>query len=556
MAEENMLQLPVAASVDGSEYAWIVQGGTDKRVTLADIAATASGLLPVGGLNGQVLIKQSDTDYDTRWATVSGVGTVTSVGLALPAIFSVSGSPITAAGTLTGTLATQAANLVWAGPSTGADAAPTFRALASDDLPVVPLSKGGTNANLTASDGGIFYSTASAGAILTATATARQMLQSGASGAPAWSTTTWPATTTINRLLWSSAANVIADLATVNGGILNAGATGIPALTVTPVLGVAGASTGKIGLSGLTSGVVTIQPQSAAGTYNFNLPVSAGSSGQVLQSGGGGATAMAFSTATYPATTTINQVLYSSSANVIAGLATANGGLLNTGATGIPAITATPVLGLAGTTVGTLGFQNATSGTVTLSPVAGALGTVTLTLPAATDTIAVLAASQALTNKTYNGLTITSSTGGLTITNGKTVAVTHSLTLSGTDGTTMTFPGTSSTVLTTGNTATLTKGYSVTPNNLGNITNFTIDPSLGNIQYGTNHGAATWTAPASDCEVDILVTNDATAGSITFSGFTVGSSTGSALTTTNTNKFIVSIKRINSVATYSVYALQ
>jgi len=107
-----------------------------------------------------------------------------------------------------------------------------------------------------------------------------------------------------------------------------------------------------------------------------------------------------------------------------------------------------------------------------------------------------------------------------------------------------------------GTTGTITAGFTITPNNLGNITSFTIDPTLGNYQYGTNHGAATWTAPASDCAVDILVTNDATAGTITFSGFTVGSSTGSTLTTTNTSKFLISIRRINGISTYSIYALQ
>jgi len=65
----------------------------------------------------------------------AGTGTVTSVALSLPAIFTVSGSPVTTAGTLTATLATQVANRVWAGPTTGADAAPTFRALVAADLP-------------------------------------------------------------------------------------------------------------------------------------------------------------------------------------------------------------------------------------------------------------------------------------------------------------------------------------------------------------------------------------------------------------------------------------
>lgn len=61
-------------------------------------------------------------------------------------------------------------------------------------------------------------------------------------------------------------------------------------------LGVAGTSTGSLALTGATSGTVTIAPQAAAGTYNFNLPTSAGSSGQPLLSGGGGSTAQTYGT--------------------------------------------------------------------------------------------------------------------------------------------------------------------------------------------------------------------------------------------------------------------
>lgn len=71
-----------------------------------------------------------------------GSGTVTSVGLALPAIFSVTGSPVTGSGTLTGALATQSANLVWAGPSTGAAASPTFRSLVYNDFPTSGAAAG------------------------------------------------------------------------------------------------------------------------------------------------------------------------------------------------------------------------------------------------------------------------------------------------------------------------------------------------------------------------------------------------------------------------------
>lgn len=63
-----------------------------------------------------------------------GDGTVTSVALTAPTEFSVAGSPITTAGTLAVTKATQSANTVWAGPTTGAAAQPAFRALVAADI--------------------------------------------------------------------------------------------------------------------------------------------------------------------------------------------------------------------------------------------------------------------------------------------------------------------------------------------------------------------------------------------------------------------------------------
>jgi hypothetical protein len=65
----------------------------------------------------------------------SGLGTVTSVGLTMPAQFTVASSPVTTSGTLAVTLNTQTANLVFAGPVSGGAAAPTFRALSSADIP-------------------------------------------------------------------------------------------------------------------------------------------------------------------------------------------------------------------------------------------------------------------------------------------------------------------------------------------------------------------------------------------------------------------------------------
>jgi hypothetical protein len=95
---------------------------------------------PGSPVEGQIYF---DTNFDllgvwsgSAW-TYWSVATVTSVSLSLPSIFSTSGSPVTTSGTLTATLQTQTENTVFAGPTTGAAAAPTFRALVAADLSAV-----------------------------------------------------------------------------------------------------------------------------------------------------------------------------------------------------------------------------------------------------------------------------------------------------------------------------------------------------------------------------------------------------------------------------------
>jgi hypothetical protein len=146
-------------------------------------------------------------------------------------------------------------------------------------------------------------------------------------------------------------------------------------------LGVSGSTAGVLGIAGSTAGTVSIQGAASAGTYNFNLPTSAGTSGQPLLSGGGGASSMTFGT-----------------------LGVSGGGTGVTTSTG--------------------------SGSVVLST------SPTLVTP-------VLGAATATS---INGLTITSSTGTLTVTNGKTASFSNSITFAGTDGTTMTFPPASSSI--------------------------------------------------------------------------------------------------------------
>jgi hypothetical protein len=107
----------------------------------------------------------------------------------------------------------------------------------------------------------------------------------------------------------------------------------------------------------------------------------------------------------------------------------------------------------------------------------------------------------------------------------------------------------------------ITAGYTVQPYNAGaNISSYgtwTPDPANGNYQFATSNGAVTIAVPASNCAIDIILTNGVAAGSITFSGYTVQSGgTGDTYATTNANKYLLMIRRINSISTYIWKALQ
>jgi hypothetical protein len=111
----------VAASDPHSQYA------------LESTIGQANGIAGLGS-DGKVPAAQLPASATTG-------GTVTSVGLSTPGVlFSVSGSPVTGAGTLTLTLIAQAVNTVFAGPASGGSGAPTFRGLVAADLPIMGAS--------------------------------------------------------------------------------------------------------------------------------------------------------------------------------------------------------------------------------------------------------------------------------------------------------------------------------------------------------------------------------------------------------------------------------
>lgn len=166
------------------------------------------------------------------------------------------------------------------------------------------------NTTLTASNGGIFYSTASSAAILSGTATANQVLLSGSSTNPSWSTATYPATTTVNQILYSSSANVISGITTGNNGVLITSAGGVPSISSTLPSAVQGniTSVGTI-TSGTWNGTVIGPTYGGTGVNNGTSTITIG--GNVTFSGAftftgtlTGATSVTFPTSGTLATTT------------------------------------------------------------------------------------------------------------------------------------------------------------------------------------------------------------------------------------------------------------
>lgn len=132
---EKTFTLPNASSTILTDNAavTILQGGTGQ--TTANAALNA--LLPSQtSQTGKYL--QTDGS-NTSWVSQSGTGTVTSVDMTVPSILSISGNPITTTGTLALSLATQTANKVFAGPTSGGVATPTFRSLVAADIPGIDL---------------------------------------------------------------------------------------------------------------------------------------------------------------------------------------------------------------------------------------------------------------------------------------------------------------------------------------------------------------------------------------------------------------------------------
>lgn len=142
-------------------------GGTANALDLT--VAQVNAILPVftSTLNGLVPASGGGTTNflraDGTFAVPPGTGTVTSVALTVPSFLSVAGSPITTSGTLAVTLTNETANFIFAGPTSGGAATPTFRAQVFADLPSL-YNFSIITSNTTAVSGNSYFCDTSGGA--------------------------------------------------------------------------------------------------------------------------------------------------------------------------------------------------------------------------------------------------------------------------------------------------------------------------------------------------------------------------------------------------------
>lgn len=119
------------------------------------VSLTSNFLLNARGLvfaDGGGLVWSFNKNTNTLTATGGSGGVLSSVGLSdgsTSPIYTVGSSPLTVNGTITITLNTQAANKVFAGPTTGVNAQPTFRSLVAADVPALPYVVSIGSSNLT-----------------------------------------------------------------------------------------------------------------------------------------------------------------------------------------------------------------------------------------------------------------------------------------------------------------------------------------------------------------------------------------------------------------------
>lgn len=325
----------ITTSGSGSTLTTALTGLTNHAVLVGAGTSTMTKLAV--GSNGQVLVGSSAADpvFATLTSSDSSISFTTGAGTLSLQVASGTTVGKTITGDSGGALSPTAGNWTLAGSGS--------------------ITTSGSGSTLTTALTGLTNHALLVGAgtatitKLGPTATAGQVLQSAGSLAdPAFSTATYPATATgtgtilradgtnwsattstypntnaVSTLLYASSSNVMAALATANDGLLVTSNTGVPSILAGP---------------GTTGNILQSNAAAAPSFSTATYPATATGTGTILRADG---TNWSATTSTYPNTNAVNTLLYASSANVMAALATANSGVLSTSASGVPSIDTT-----------------------------------------------------------------------------------------------------------------------------------------------------------------------------------------------------------------------
>lgn len=317
----DISSLGYVTSVSGTTGRITSTGGTTPVIDLA------SGVITAGTTGSITAIPVITVDTYGRVTSITTAanpqGTVTSVGLSLPSIMAVTNSPVTSSGTLTGTLTTQAVNSIFAGPSSGAAATPTFRALTTADIPALSYGTVTSVAALTLGTTGTDLSSTVANSTTTPVITLNVPTAS-ASNRGALSSTDW---TTFNNK--GSVTSV-----SFTGGLIT-----VATATTTPALTVAGTSGGIVYFSSAStwaSSAALTQYGVVYGGGAGAAPVAtaAGTTGQVLTATTGGAPTWA-NPATSGTVTSVSVVSANGFAGTVATSTTTPAITISTSITGV-----------------------------------------------------------------------------------------------------------------------------------------------------------------------------------------------------------------------------
>jgi hypothetical protein len=256
----------VCGSTSGQSGQIQLKGVTSGTVSIQvdNNSGTFDFILPTGtGTTGQVLTSNGGTGPMT-WSNV-GVGTVTSVSMSVPSFLSVTGSPITSSGTLTVSYSGTALPVLNGGTGTTTSTGTGSVVLATSPSLQTPDLGNATASTITST--GIVQGSRLISTITTGTAPLSII-----------STTVVP-NLNVSQLLgntWSSPGTI---------GSVTPSTGKFTVCETTSALNMLGGS--PIVMVGSSSGSVAIKPNTTGSSWDFILPTGAGTTGQVLTSGGG-----------------------------------------------------------------------------------------------------------------------------------------------------------------------------------------------------------------------------------------------------------------------------